>query len=309
MIQEKTIEIKEIETSLLEKKNELKKTIADLNLRDSNISFKVTELELLYEERKYEDFRKKLKFLNDYINVYEVEQDFIECDPVVAVNNFCSLEEIPFPKNWNIRATMQPSLYSVIAGGTGTGKTRLLSDLCSECFLNKKNVIIYSIEVDAGSLFLKIAIQIIFKQTKVKIGYKFAKQLWKDKPNNNEYKLLKSVIDVIRKYVTVVKMKNYTSQQIYSSVNFKKMSGVNFDFLAVDYFQIMKPNDPHNMRLPQSERNDLIADATDGMIALQLHWSATLQPVPGGRCCDFSWRPDAAHRFRNMMIKELKPEF
>jgi hypothetical protein len=55
----------------------------------------------------------------------------------------------------------------------------------------------------------------------------------------------------------------------------------------------------------QAERNDLIADATSGMIAFQLHWSATLMPVPGGRCCDFSWKPDAAHAYRNILIKEL----
>lgn len=55
------------------------------------------------------------------------------------------------------------------------------------------------------------------------------------------------------------------------------------------------------------ERNDLIGDVKAGMIAFQLHWSATLQPVPGGRCCDFSWRPDASHQFRNVKIKELKP--
>lgn len=57
----------------------------------------------------------------------------------------------------------------------------------------------------------------------------------------------------------------------------------------------------------EGERNDLIADVTEGMIAFQLHWSATLQPVPGGRCCDFSWRPDASHQFRNVKIKELNP--
>lgn len=55
----------------------------------------------------------------------------------------------------------------------------------------------------------------------------------------------------------------------------------------------------------QAERNDLIADVTSGMIAFQLHWSATLMPVPGGRCCDFSWKPDAAHAYRNIAIKEL----
>lgn len=55
----------------------------------------------------------------------------------------------------------------------------------------------------------------------------------------------------------------------------------------------------------QAERNDLIADATEGMIALQLHWSSTIQPVPGGSCCGFSWKPDASHSYRNIAIKEL----
>lgn len=55
----------------------------------------------------------------------------------------------------------------------------------------------------------------------------------------------------------------------------------------------------------KAERNDLIADATEGMIALQLHWSSTLLPVPGGRCCDYSWRPDGSHAYRNIAIKEL----
>ncbi len=55
----------------------------------------------------------------------------------------------------------------------------------------------------------------------------------------------------------------------------------------------------------QAGRNDLIADATEGMIAFQLHWSATLLPVPGGRCCDYSWKPGASHAFRNIAIKGL----
>ena len=59
----------------------------------------------------------------------------------------------------------------------------------------------------------------------------------------------------------------------------------------------------------EGKKNDLIGDVQEGMIAFQLHWSATLQPVPGGRCCDFSWKPDAAHAFRNIMVRELKPAF
>lgn len=54
----------------------------------------------------------------------------------------------------------------------------------------------------------------------------------------------------------------------------------------------------------QFERNDLIGDVTRGMIALQLHWSQTQTVVPGGSCCDYSWKPGAAHRFRNIAIKE-----
>jgi hypothetical protein len=56
----------------------------------------------------------------------------------------------------------------------------------------------------------------------------------------------------------------------------------------------------------QAERNDLIADATKGMIALQLHWSQSISPVPGGDCCDYSWKPGAAHAYRNIAIKEIK---
>ena len=54
-----------------------------------------------------------------------------------------------------------------------------------------------------------------------------------------------------------------------------------------------------------AERNDLIAGATRGSIGLQTHWSATYRTVPGGSCCDRSWRPGAAHRYRNLWIREL----
>jgi hypothetical protein len=52
-------------------------------------------------------------------------------------------------------------------------------------------------------------------------------------------------------------------------------------------------------------RNDLIADATEGMIALQLHWSATYTPVRDAFEMSESWKPGAAHRYRNIGIKEL----
>ncbi|WP_218588577.1 3-keto-disaccharide hydrolase [Cyclobacterium lianum] len=55
----------------------------------------------------------------------------------------------------------------------------------------------------------------------------------------------------------------------------------------------------------QMEQNDLHAGSTTGFVGLQLHWSSTLVPIPGGSCCGYSWRPDAAHRYRNVYIKEL----
>jgi hypothetical protein len=54
------------------------------------------------------------------------------------------------------------------------------------------------------------------------------------------------------------------------------------------------------------ERNDLIADATEGMIALQLHWSATYTSVPDAFDMSGSWKPGAAHRYRNLAIRELR---
>jgi hypothetical protein len=53
-------------------------------------------------------------------------------------------------------------------------------------------------------------------------------------------------------------------------------------------------------------KNDYTADATDGMIGLQSHWSALYQPTPGGFNMPGAWRPGAAHRFRNLAIKEIK---
>ena len=55
----------------------------------------------------------------------------------------------------------------------------------------------------------------------------------------------------------------------------------------------------------QTARNDLIADATEGYIAFQAHWSATAGPVAGSFDLSDSWKPGAAHRFRNVAIREL----
>ena len=55
----------------------------------------------------------------------------------------------------------------------------------------------------------------------------------------------------------------------------------------------------------QQPRNDFIAGATEGMIGFQSHWSALYLSTPGGFNMPGAWRPGAAHRFRNVMIKEL----
>lgn len=55
----------------------------------------------------------------------------------------------------------------------------------------------------------------------------------------------------------------------------------------------------------QQPKNDFIAGATEGMIGFQSHWSAQYLPTPGGFNMPGAWRPGAAHRFRNISIKEL----
>jgi hypothetical protein len=51
--------------------------------------------------------------------------------------------------------------------------------------------------------------------------------------------------------------------------------------------------------------NDFVAGATSGLVGLQSHWTAQYQPMPGAFNMPGAWRPDAAHRFRNIYIKEL----
>jgi hypothetical protein len=54
----------------------------------------------------------------------------------------------------------------------------------------------------------------------------------------------------------------------------------------------------------KQEKNDLVAGAIDGMIGFQVHWSSLLAP-PAAPCCQNSWKPGGAHRYRNIRIREL----
>ena len=52
-------------------------------------------------------------------------------------------------------------------------------------------------------------------------------------------------------------------------------------------------------------KNDFIAGATQGMIGLQSHWTALFSPTVAEWNGLTLWAPGAAHRFRNIRIKEL----
>jgi len=52
-------------------------------------------------------------------------------------------------------------------------------------------------------------------------------------------------------------------------------------------------------------KNDFTAGAVAGMIGLQSHWTALFSPTAGDWNGLNSWAPGAAHRFRNIAIKEL----
>ncbi|HRG08758.1 MAG TPA: DUF1080 domain-containing protein, partial [Cyclobacteriaceae bacterium] len=55
----------------------------------------------------------------------------------------------------------------------------------------------------------------------------------------------------------------------------------------------------------QQTKNDFIAGAVEGMIALQCHWTAVYAPEASGGMPLSSWIPNAKHRYRNIGIKEL----
>jgi hypothetical protein len=56
----------------------------------------------------------------------------------------------------------------------------------------------------------------------------------------------------------------------------------------------------------QEPKNDFIAGATEGMIALQCHWTALFSPAAGKGMPLSSWTPGAAHRYRNIGIRILQ---
>ena len=101
-------EILTIEKELLAKKRKLQIEIAEKNLRDSNLASRLTELEILYEKGDFENLRKKIVFLNSYVNKYESDSSIQKVDLSKAAIDFCNLEEIHFPKNWKVQSTLQP---------------------------------------------------------------------------------------------------------------------------------------------------------------------------------------------------------
>jgi len=95
---------------------------------------------------------------------------------------------------------------------------------------------------------------------------------------------------------------------------------------AADKGKVWKPNDWNSFRIRMTGDtphialwingtqmwevtepvNDFIAGATEGMIGLQAHWSATYEPNVAEFDMSGSWRPGGAMRFRNIGIKELE---
>ena len=55
----------------------------------------------------------------------------------------------------------------------------------------------------------------------------------------------------------------------------------------------------------QEPKNDFLGEATEGMIALQTHWTALYSPAAGTGMQLTSWRPGRVIKFRNIAIKEL----
>ena len=55
----------------------------------------------------------------------------------------------------------------------------------------------------------------------------------------------------------------------------------------------------------QEPKNDFIAGAKEGRIALQCHWTALYSAAAGKGMPLSSWLPGATHRYRNIAIKEL----
>lgn len=252
--------ITELEKELFLEKKKIQIEVAEKNLRDSNLAARLTELEILYEQAQFEKLKDKIKFLHNYINTYESDKSIEKVDLAKAAIDFCNLEEIHFPKKWKVESTMQPGYMSIISGGTGSGKSRLLIDICAENILNKKHTGIVTIEVVPGSYAVKIATMLIYKGTGQAIDYKTAKDIIKRGHKDHlERSLLLNTIQAANKYIHIMDIKRKTPQNIYSSVNFlKEENGINLSMLGIDYFQLMQPS--KDREFTRADKNDYMSE-------------------------------------------------
>jgi hypothetical protein len=107
---------------------------------------------------------------------------------------------------------------------------------------------------------------------------------------------------------------------------FGEMMSISKSATATNKLKVWRPNDWNEFRIRMvgdipritlwingeqmwdvtQPANDFTAGATEGMIGLQVHWSATFSEAAKAFDMSGSWRPDAAHRFRNIQIQEFK---
>jgi hypothetical protein len=55
----------------------------------------------------------------------------------------------------------------------------------------------------------------------------------------------------------------------------------------------------------EEPKNDFLGEATEGMIALQCHWTSVYNSGAGNGLPLSTWKPNAVIKFRNLAIKEL----
>lgn len=255
-------EIEELETKLSELKTYLRKEEVHAVLKDDiNVSLRLAELDKLYAERDLQTLQLKAKIFTEYINTFETQKPYKETEAREEVMAWVNQVDYPFPKAWGIDAEQEAGRVSVFAGSTGSGKTRLLVDLCAEKFINHKHIAVFTIEVKPGILDAQIIQNVAFKKFKKSYSLKYIKEmLQRGNKEHEDYIYMTRILDVISKFVHIYKLDRYTCQNIYSTINFSELEkGYKHELVAIDYSQILEPNDPKHDALDENRRNTIIS--------------------------------------------------
>ncbi|MFI4883750.1 MAG: DnaB-like helicase C-terminal domain-containing protein [Candidatus Carsonella ruddii] len=192
-----------------------------------NISFEL----ILNDEINNEIFEKIFFLLNFKNNNYYIKNNYLK----LLKNFFLKIEDnlsTGYYKLDNLINGLQKGNFIVLAGRPSTGKTSFFLNIIKNFVLNKKKILIFSLEMTETQILIRlISIMLNINQN----------NFLKNNFNNIDIKKISFLIKNLDFNNLIIKdCSSLSSNDIEKQINFYKQQNIIVDLIIIDYIQLMK---------------------------------------------------------------------